>query len=333
MVVQTTRGQDDVGSKKVKKGDDRRIMENFSIYRFMKLGIVHFKAFPEVTEGEGPIIETLKRIVQDDFWTAVEVGWIRDVKVRHEARKLLEVSHMEVCYATQPIVLTNKLNLNAFEPNERKKAIRGVQNGIDQAFDLGASAVRVLSGKDPGDEKREEAKKVLIDSLREICDYAQEQGEIGIYLKIFDRDIDKECLIGHFKDAADVVKEVHKEFKNFGVLADLSHFPLLRERPEDAIPLVKSFPLHFHLGNCVMRDRRHPAYGDLQPRFGIPDGEVDTPQVRDYFKLLLDLDLLKPEKKPVVSVEVRPLLAEEYSEAIIANAKRVIKEAWSSLEG
>jgi len=65
-------------------------MENFSIYRYMKLGIVHFKAFPEVSEGNGPIVETLRKIVEDDFWTAVEVGWMKDVKVRNEARKLLK---------------------------------------------------------------------------------------------------------------------------------------------------------------------------------------------------------------------------------------------------
>lgn len=306
-------------------------MENFSIYKYMSLGIVHFKAFPEVQGGAGPYIETLKKIIEDDFWTAIEVGLINDVKVRNEARKLLEISHLRVCYATQPIVLPNKLSLNASDPKERIKAIKGVKKGVDQAFDLGATAIRVLSGKDPGDEKREEEKKILIDSLKEICQYANEQGEAEIYLKVFDRDIDKEALIGHFKDAADVVKEVHEEFKNFGVLADLSHFPLLGEKPEEAIPLVKDYPMHFHIGNCLFRDRRHPAYGDLQPRFGIPGGELDTEDVRDYFRLLLDLKLLNSENKPVLSVEVRPLLAEEYSEVIIANAKRTIKEAWAGV--
>ncbi|MCJ7783288.1 MAG: hypothetical protein MUP41_05100, partial [Desulfobacterales bacterium] len=86
---------------------------------------------------------------------------------------------------------------------------------------------------------------------------------------------------------------------------------------------------HFHIGNCSFRDRRHPTYGDLQPRFGMAGGEIDTPQVRDYFKLLLDMKLLNPEKKPVLSAEVRPLLAEDTSEVVIANTKRVIKEAWA----
>jgi sugar phosphate isomerase/epimerase len=304
-------------------------MENFSIYRFMKLGIVHFKAFPEVSLGEGPIVETLRRIVEDDFWTAVEVGWMKDIKVRNEARKLLETSHMEVCYANQPRMFSNKLDLNAFDPKERQKAIGMMKNGINEAFDLGASAIRVFSGKYPGEEKKEEAKKILIDSLKEVCRYTNEQGRMEIYMKVFDYDIDKNFLIGHFKDAADVAGEVHKEFGNFGVLADLSHFPLLRETPEEAIPLVKQYPMHFHIGNCLFRDRRHPTYGDRQPRFGIPGGEIDTPQVRDYFRLLLDLKLLNPEKRPVLSAEVRPLLAEDTSEVVIASTKRVIKEAWA----
>ena len=142
----------------------------------MKLGIVHFKAFPEVVKGEGPVIETLKKIVEDDFFTAVEVGMLQDVKVRNEARKLLEVSHMEVCYATQPKVLTNKLNLNAFDPVERRKAVETVKSCIDEAYDLGASWVRLISGKDPGDEKREQAKRILIDSITEICEYARGRG-------------------------------------------------------------------------------------------------------------------------------------------------------------
>ena len=306
-------------------------MDNFSIYKYMYLGIVHFKAFPQCVGGQGPILETLRKIAEDDFWTAVEVGWMKDVRVRHQASKLLEVSHLKVCYATQPRILGQKLNPSAFDAAVRAKAIDNVKRGIDEAYQLGASSVRVLSGKDPGDEKREEAKKIFIDTLKEWCEYAQQQGDIKIYMKIFDRDIDKAALIGHFKDAADVAEEVYKEYKNFGVLSDLSHFPLLRESPAEAIPLVMKYPMHFHIGNCVVADKKHFLYGDLQPRFGVAGGELDTADVRDYFKLLLENNLLNPDDKPVVSAEVRPLLAEESSELILANAKRVIKEAWASL--
>src|SRR5574337_153437 len=296
-------------------------MDSLSLYAHMKLGIVHFKAFPEMEFGQGSILDTLKKIAEDDFFTAVEIGPARDIRIRNQVRNLLEVSHLTVCYATQPTVLGGKLNPNSLDPAERRRAVSALKNCIDEAYDVGASWARLLSGKDPGDAKRDEAKKVFKESLREVLDYAKQEGEMRFTLKIFDRHVDKCSLIGHFADAAEIARELCPEYPNFGLLADLSHFPLLGERPEDAIPLIKQFPLHFHLGNCVMRDRRHPAHGDLQPRFGIPGGEVDVPEVRSYFRLLLDHGLLNPQDPPVVSVEVRPLLAEEYPEIIIANAR------------
>lgn len=300
-----------------------------SIYEFMKVGIVHFKAFPEVVNGTGPVVETLERIAEDDFFTAVEVGWIKDVQQRTRAAQLLKIAHLEVCYACQPAIFSQKLNLNSLDPDQRKRAIKQVFNCLKEAFDLGASAVRIPAGKDPGPEKREEAKKLLVDSLTQICEYARGMGDPAITLKIFDRDIDKESLIGHFRDAFDIAEQLRASYPKFGLLADLSHFPLLREKPEEALPLVKDYLMAFHIGNCVMNDRRHPLYGDLQPRFGVEDGEIDTRDVSAYFRLLADMGLIGPEKRPVLSAEVRPLLPGETSALILANAKRVIKEAWA----
>lgn len=306
-------------------------MDSWSIYDNVKLGIVSFKAYPQVRTGEGGPAETLKKLVEDDFWTAIEIGTIKDVKERHEVRRLLEGSHMYIAYATQPKVFGNKLNLNSLDAKERAGAVSSIKSAVDEAFHLGAEVIRLVSGKDPGDAERDDAKKALIDSYAEIMDYAKELGEINFTLKIFDRDIDKKALIGHFSDAADIAKELCPKYSNFGLLSDLSHFPLLGEKPKEALEKVKQYPLDFHIGNCVMRDRLHPAYGDLQPRFGIPGGEQDTPELKHYFQVLKDMMLIGPEKKPFCSVEVRPLLAEEYSEMIIANAKRTIKEAWAGV--
>jgi sugar phosphate isomerase/epimerase len=299
-----------------------------SMYRMMRVGIVHFKAFPGIERGEGPILETLEKICADDFWTAVEVGWMRDYRVLNTARQLLDQSHLTVCYATQPKVLSMKLDLNSFDEKERKAAISSVKSCVDEAYDLGASVIRIIAGKDPGDAKREEAKKLLVDSLQQIMEYAKEEGQIDFTLKIFDRDIDKKNLIGYFKDALDVAKMLRPSCPNFGLLADLSHFPLLREKPEEAIPLIKDYLESVHLGNCVCADRRHPAYGDIQPRFGVPGGEVDLPEVINYFRVLKANGFFNKPELPIVSAEVRPVLAGEVSEIVLANTKRVIRQAW-----
>lgn len=296
--------------------------------RYMKPGIVHFKAYP-VEMGVGPIVETLTKICEDDFFAAVEVGWMKDPRVRSEARQVLDQSHIEVCYATQPAMFSQKLNLNAFDPEARRRAISQVKQCIVEADQLGAKWIRLTAGKDPGDAKREEAKKLLVDSLCQVSQFAQEYGNPGMTLKIFDRSIDKESLIGHFADARDVAREMRRDFPRFGLLADLSHFPLLGEDPREAIPLIRDYLVHVHIGNCYIADRRHPMYGDLQPRFDVPGSSVTADDVRSFFRLLVDLGFLNPQDRPVVSAEVRPLVAGERSELIVANAKRVIREAWA----
>lgn len=300
-----------------------------SMYQLMQAGIVHFKAYPGIERGEGPILETLENICADDFWTAVEVGRMRDYRVLNTARHLLDQSHLTVCYASQPKVLTLKLDLNSFDPKERNAAISGLKSSVDEAYDLGAKVVRVMSGKDPGEAKREEAKKLLADSLAQIMDHAREEGDIAFTLKISDRDIDKKCLIGHFKDALDVAKALRPSYPNFGLLADLSHFPLLRETPEEAIPLIKDYLTLVHLGNCVCADKRHPSYGDIQPRFGAEGGEIDLPEVTSYFRVLKAIGFFEQATLPAVSAEVRPVLAGEISEVVLANTKRVIRQAWA----
>ena len=40
-----------------------------SMYKFMKVGLIHFMAYTQVMKGEGPILETLQKIAEDDFFT------------------------------------------------------------------------------------------------------------------------------------------------------------------------------------------------------------------------------------------------------------------------
>jgi len=298
-----------------------------SIYKFMKVGLIHFMAYPQVMKGEGPILETLQKIAEDDFFTAVEVSWIKDAKVREKAKKLLEVSHLTVAYGAQPRLLVKKLNLNSFDEAERKEAVDEVKAGVDEAYEIGAKGLGFLSGKDPGEEKREKALDLLISSTKEICKYAQSKGNLMIALEVFDQEIDKKCLIGPADLAKRYAAEVRKEFDNFGLLVDLSHLPLLGETPAQAIMPVKDYLVHAHMGNCILKDKEHPGYGDQHPRFGIKGGENDVEELTEYLKVLLNIGFLNPQNPPIVSFEVKPL-ADESSELVIANAKRVLREAW-----
>ena len=86
----------------------------------MNIGTIHFMSFPEVMKGDGPIIETLEKILSNDFFSAVEITRIKDDKVRKEVKKMLESSHMISAYGAQPVLLSREAE-SEFTGGRRKK--------------------------------------------------------------------------------------------------------------------------------------------------------------------------------------------------------------------
>ncbi|MEO2004743.1 MAG: TIM barrel protein, partial [Candidatus Poribacteria bacterium] len=171
-----------------------------SMYEFMRIGVVHPMAFPACITGEGPILETVTQIAEDPFFNAIEVTWIHDDAVRAQVREVLTTAGVRCAYAAQPAVLTQGLNPNSFDEDERAKAVAELRASIDEAHELGAGSMALLSGRDPGAERREEAFAVLARSLQELCDYGLTR-DVAITLETFDRTIDRRALIGPSDDA------------------------------------------------------------------------------------------------------------------------------------
>jgi hypothetical protein len=124
--------------------------------------------------------------------------------------------------------------------------------------------------------------------------------------------------------------EVRRHYPNFGLIIDLSHLPLLGESVEHALRIARNYLVHVHIGNCVIRDKNHPAYGDKHPRFGIPGSENDVGELRLFLKSLLDIGYIGEGKQNIVAFEVKPQSGES-PEVVIANAKRTLMEAWTKL--
>jgi len=298
-----------------------------SLYKYMKVGIIHFMAYPSTMKGEGPIVETITKIAEDDFFTAIEITSIKDPAVRKKAKEILVASGLAVGYGAQPAVLSTPLNPNSLDEDERKKAVKVLKAQVDEAHFMGAERMAFLSGKDPGDEDRNAALDSLVKTTRELCDYALTK-DMGITLEIFDRVIDKKALVGPSLEAAAYADAVNRN--NFGLLADLSHLPLLNESPWECSEAVKDHLVHLHIGNCIMEDESHEAYGDAHPRFGIEGGENDVEDLAAFLCAFMDIGFLNGEDQPFLSFEVKPL-KDESSEVVIANAKRTLKQAWAMI--
>jgi sugar phosphate isomerase/epimerase len=284
-------------------------------------------AFPATIKGEGPVYETIRKIAVDDYFSAIEITTIKDPETRLAVKKILETSHMTVAYGAQPRLLTTGMNINSLVEEERQQALNNLKQGIDEAYEIGASSFAFLSGNYE-ESRKEEAFQALVKSTNEICAYAKSKGEMKIALEVFDFDVDKRSLIGPAVLALRYAKEIRKVHEHFGLMVDLSHIPLIHETIEESILPVKDYIVHAHIGNCVVKSPDMAAYGDVHPRFGFPNGENDVDEVVEYLKVLLDIGFLNTQTPPVVSFEIKPF-GDEDADVVIANAKRVLNLAWA----
>lgn len=300
------------------------------LHHFIKPGLVHFMAYP-VLLGEGPVLETLGKIIEDDYFDVVEITWIKDPEIRARAKQMLETSGIEVKYGAQPRLLSQKLDLNSLDDTERMSAVDEVKAAVDDAISLDIHDVGILSGKYPGEEDKTQAMDQLEKSLDEICEYAASRSA-NVVLEVFDQKIDKSCLIGPVADAREIASRITARHSNFGLMVDLSHIPLLGESPAEALQPVQEFVRHIHIGNCYMQDKSDPAYGDLHPRFGYPNGENDVPEIVAFLKELFAIGYLKKDasSRGAVSFEVKPV-GDENPDLVVANSKRKLEEAWRQL--
>lgn len=302
-----------------------------SLHDYMKVGIVHFMAYPFALGGDGPIAETVASIVDDDFFGEIEITRVNDRAERDAVIGLLRDSGVAVGFGAQPYILKGKLDLNSFDEETRAAAVEILKDAVDQAYEVGATKLGFLSGPRPA-ERRDEALELLADSIIQIGRYARARGDLVLSLETFDDTTDKRALIGSNRLACEVAYEVRKAVPDFGLMVDLSHLPMQGETIHQALSVTEEFINHAHIGNCVIRDAADPAYGDLHPAFSHPKGENKVPEVREFLRGLLDIGYLRQDaaERNVVAFEVQPLGGQS-ADTVIANAKRVLREAWRTL--
>jgi sugar phosphate isomerase/epimerase len=296
------------------------------MYKYFKMGFVHFMAYPATMKQDNKVIlESIEATCCDPYFTAIEIMRIKDAETRRQVLALLEQSGLKICYAAQPIVLGGGLNINSVDEKKRGEAVAVLTGELEGCQEVGSTHLAFLSGKVEPGAKVEDAWKACVRSLQELCDTAAKM-KLGINLETFDTEVDKRALIGKGPDAARLARDVGR--KNFGLMLDLSHAPLLGETPEQALPPVKEFVRHVHVGNCYMADPKSPAYGDQHPRFGLPGSPNGVPELTRWMRMLFEIGYLGEGKQPVVSFEVKPLPGES-PEIVLANAKRAMNEAWA----
>ena len=298
-------------------------------------GLVHPLAFLACRTGEGPIIESLQKIVEDESFGAVEIAPPKDPAIRKQARELLSAAKLRVVYLPVLPILLEDLGIGSADADKRTAGMTRLRLLLDEAVEFDAPMAMIMAPRDVPEAERPAALERFLQDVRDLCDYADAKSarnRLHITLENFDRDVEKKRLIGPSVEAAAFAEAVDRA--NFGLTIDLSHLPLLRETPEQALRAAGRHLIHAHIGNCVIGDSKSKLYGDFHPRFGHPEGVNDLPEVIEFLRQLNAVDFYNNVKvrlgsTPILSMEIRQ--SDESSEAVIANGKRTFARAWSQV--
>ena len=299
-----------------------------------RIGIVHPMAYPDAGTSEKVYLSTARAILADVFFDAIEVTHAPTPDAAKQLRAMAECAGVTVYYAAQPAVLGDKLDLGSADAAERARALGTLKGAIDEASEMGARGFAVLSGPDPGPGGREEGWRHLEESLRDLCKYSTDRDGPALVLETFDRmnaKNCKNCLAGPTSEAARLAESVRADFPSFGLLLDLSHLPLLGETPRSAVLTAGAYLTHAHMGNCVLEDPDHAAFGDVHPRFGIAGGANDVAELAEFLGALDEVGFLDSARRPPLSFEVKPMPGED-SALVIANAQRALVRAWALVD-
>ncbi|HHW09492.1 MAG TPA: TIM barrel protein [Firmicutes bacterium] len=324
------------------------------------ISLVHFMAYPgpgntrSVQRGEARaeyLLHTLEEVLNDPYFQGVEITYIKNDQIRAKVADLLKASGKRVIFGAQPVQLINEDGLippgDISCPDEvgRRQAVQRLKKCLEQAYELGAVDFGLISGADPGAasglDRREAAKTQLLRSLHELCVYAgelaQKQGRtpIRITLELFDRSTEpghKNQLIGPAREAVELARIMQDAYghRNFGLLYDLSHMPLIKGRSFNAetpevLRELAPFLNHVHIGTCVTNPE-DKLYGDSHPRLDYPGSAVTQEMLADFLKMLVDIGY-----EGGIGFEVVPY-GDELSSAVVRSTQTIFDIARNRID-
>ena len=308
------------------------ILKDFGI----DIGIVSFMAYPEIVKEEELVEEKIKKIVSDDFFSFIEIAHINDVNIRAKVRDVLEISNIRIGFDAHPQILSDSLSINTLDENKRNSALEFFKELIDEAYFMNAEGFTILSGLKPDKKDIENELETAVNSVKELCRYsvlkAKELGRkpVDIIIETFDdKEFAKNRLIGPTDIAVNFAHQIKKEYDNFGLLLDLSHLPILGENFIESLNKAKEFIKHIHIGNCIIKDKSHPAFGDNHPRFCVAGGENDIDILASFIKALVMIGYFEKPNSTLI-IEVKPLPGED-PDLTVAGSKRALLRAFNMI--
>ena len=268
----------------------------------------HFlEIFMPYRKDEARMLDVLHKAVELGFYKGVELGTFFDRSNRRGVRDILEQNKLNGTTFIVPYLKERKLNLSDLDTDRRRQAVELVRELAGYAADCGYTNFGIPSGDDPGDARREEAKRVLADSMVELADYCKSVS-LNLTLEPLDRYAYKKQLIGPMKETVIWFAPIHRACPNAYIHWDSAHEALGKTDLMQSIEMASPYIAQFHLCNAIL-DVDHPCFGDLHMDCGVaPDFKTEgflTPALgAKILKKVASYDKPAGVKNVYVSVEV-----------------------------
>jgi sugar phosphate isomerase/epimerase len=199
-------------------------------------------------------------------------------------------------------------------PEKRRYSLAFYKSELDRAIAVGAKKAITNSGPN-NPERRDEAIDALAAFYVEICNYVP--ADLLIMIEPTDWDVAKCKLIGSSREAADLARRMHATgCPNFASMVDMGHLPLMHETIAQAMRDTGDQVGHIHMGNCILKDRSHPLFGDKHVALGIEGGEYGDEDLAELLQIGLETGYFSKESRGSASIEMRPLANETPEESL-----------------
>lgn len=302
---------------------------NEDIRNFAKLGLVHHMLYPECTTNPDVHAETLLKFVGrrdiETFDCCLPYGDERRGILIPAIRKC---GKTDITFAVHLFPL-RKLSFASESRIEQEQIRMIVRDMIGQAVSMGARYFIIASGGPAPDSATQGNYDAFAEFCRWLCSELKRFG-IRVLLEPFDFNIDKKFLYGPTDKCVELIRSLLPGTDNLGIELDIAHLPLMEERFADAIKTVSPYLERVHLGNCVLRDKSNPRYGDTHPPSGFPGGEIDVTETAEVLRALLDSGFLNKRKRGCLVVEMTPW-PEKTVEETVKDAFQRLDKAWEKV--
>jgi sugar phosphate isomerase/epimerase len=308
--------------------EGRRIV-NEDIRRYARLGLCHHMLYPRGTEDFDNHVETLAAFAQ-----RADIETFDSFMPYGEQRRAKLIPLIRQCGKTDVTFAVHLFPFRRISFTEPGASLQGLirvvlEDTIAQVAAAGGTGLIFPSGPPAPEEATPAHYAAFTDFCRWLCGRCARHGIIAL-LEPFDTNIDKRFLYGLTEECVRLIESLRSDGENLAIELDMAHVPLMGETFSQAIQTVAPYLKRVHLGNCILRDRRHPLYGDKHPPMGYDGGEIGTPELSGILRCLLDVGYLDSRRRGNLVVEMTPWPGRSMEETIAGGWAR-IEEAWRAV--